>query len=215
MKPHPLSELFDVTIGYRPKSGGTDGSDLGIPISALDHDREFIDEFPVPAPGRLWFGGLEPVDSVARSNNYYVQEGDVLFLARGSRRIAAPVLPNYVQPWPPEWGRTMVLYYFFILRPISDKVLPDFLAWSINEGPLHASIEALAEGTLVQKVSVKDFRELEITVPPLKTQRHILEIYELALRERRLTERLGNLRREYAAGACNQLLRYINKQEES
>lgn len=215
MKTKPISELFSVTIGYRPRTGSSDGSDLGIPISALDHDREFIDEFPVPAPGRLWLGNLEPVESAARTSDYYVQEGDVLFLARGSRRLATPVLSGYVQPWPPEWDRTMVLYYFFILRPVGGIVLPAFLAWLINEGPLRSSIEALSEGTLVQKISVKDFRELEVPVPPLETQRRILEIYELSLSERRLAERLGDLRREYAAGACEQLLRNTNKRKKS
>ena len=213
MKSFLLSELFDVTIGYRPKSGGADGPDLGIPISALDHDRVFIDKFPVPAPGRLWLGDLEPVASASRTSNYYLREGDVLFLARGSRRIAAPVLPGYVQPWPPVWDRTMVLYYFFILRPVSDEILSAYLAWSINEGPLRSSIEALAEGSVVQKVSVKDFRELKINVPPLETQQRILEIYELALQENRLTERLAELRRQYAAAACTQLSQEIIKRK--
>lgn len=215
MKICKMSDLCSVLIGYRPKSGaGDDGTDLGVAISDLDQDREHVDAFPIPALGRLWLGNLEPVEAETRKTEYFLREGDVLFLSRGQRRIAVPILEDYVQPWPPDWDRTIVLYYYFILRPQTSAIFSDFLAWLINEGPLRSSIDALAEGTLVQKVSVRDFRELSVPVPPLEVQRQVMKLYELSMQEQRLAELLASRRREYAAGLCEQILKQaINRKE--
>lgn len=199
-----MNELCSVIIGYRPKSGsGGGGDDLGIAISDLDQSRGHVDAFPVPAHGRLWLGDLEVIDADTRKSDYYLREGDILFLSRGQRRIAVPIAKEYVQPWPPDFDRTIVLYYFFILRPKSDRIRAEYLAWAINEGPLKPAIDAMAEGSVVQKVSVRDFRDMKVDVPPMEVQNRLVKLYELSVREQRLHERLAVRRREYAASICS------------
>ena len=203
-----LNELCSVIIGYRPKSGsGGSGDDLGIAISDLDQDRLHVYAFPPPASSLLCLVDLQPLDADTRKSDYYLREIVFLFLSRGQRRIAVPIVKEYAQPWPPDFDRTIVLYYFFILRLTSERILPEYLAWAINEGPLKPAIDTIAEGTVVQKVSVREFRELAVDVPPLEVQHNLVKLYELSVREQRLHERLAARRRELATAMCRRLLK--------
>ena len=207
MKTVPLSDLFDVQIGYRPRDDGDGEEMFAVSISDLDYERQHVDQFPVPGPGRLWLGDLGAVRSDARKMSYGLCHGCVLFLSRGHRRVAVPITERYVQPWPPTWDDTLVLYYFFILQPKADMISPEFFAWLVNDGPLQVSLDAMASGSHIPSVSKRNFVELEVPVPPRAVQDRIVSIYELAIREERLGQRLAELRRRQADAYCNQLLK--------
>lgn len=202
-----LGDLFEVQIGYRPRDPLDGAGDtLAVAIADLDYDRKHIEEFPVPGPGRLWLGHLATVELESLKSSYGLTEGAVLFLSRGHRRVAVPISENYVQPWPPLWDQTVVLYYFFLLLPKSDIIRPEFFAWLVNEGPLRQQIDAMASGSHIPSVPKRDFVDLAVPIPPIEVQEKLVRVYELALQEQRLAERASELRRLLVNAACDQIL---------
>ncbi len=208
MKKVSLAQLVDLQIGYRPSSTQTQtgGLDFAIPVAALDSDREHIDEFGVPGPGRLWVASLDAIDAAAGKPEQRLQEGTVLLLSRGRRLAAVPICEGYVAPWPPPWGRAVVLYYYYILFPKIKWIGPRFLAWLLNHGPLKLEIEKAAQGGVMPYLKSHELLELEVLLPPLDVQTAVVEAYELMLVEQRLHERKTALMAEKADAICNMIL---------
>ncbi len=207
MKRVPLGELVDLHSGYRPPSTQTQvgGHGHAISVSAMDSDREHIDKFDVPGPGRLWTFDLEPLEEGAGKPEQRLAEDTVIMLSRGRRLGAVPVCPGYVQPWPPV-GNAIVLYYFYILRPDLQQIGPRYLAWLLNDGPLKTEVERVAQGGTLPYLKSQNLLELEAPLPSLETQQQIVAIYELGLREQRLTERKINLIAQRTDAICHTIL---------
>ena len=203
----PLGELVDLQSGYRPPSTQTQvgGQGHAIHVSAMDSDRDHIDKFDVPGPGRLWTYELEPLEEGAGKPEQRLTEDTVIMLSRGRRLGAVPVCPGYVQPWPPV-SNAIVLYYFYILKPDLQRIEPRFLAWLLNDGPLKSEVERVAQGGTLPYLKSQNLLELEVPLPSLETQQQIVAIYELGLQEQRLNERKNILIAQRTDAICQTIL---------
>jgi restriction endonuclease S subunit len=117
---------------------------------------------------------------------YMLREGDVLVKAKGQNHLAA------VSQAPQE--PVLVTSQLIIIRLASSDVLPEYLAWYINQPSAQQRIDRLSVGSNIRHLSVKQIGELEIEVPPIKTQEIIVNLYRLRLKEQRLVDRIQNLR---------------------
>lgn len=178
-----LGDIARIQIGYqqRKRSGpGHVGSHRIIQISDIDRT------------GRLSTAKLEAATPVGDPARYLVSEGDVLFLSRGSRMVAVPVLE------PLE--NTIASYYFYIVRVEADAVLPEYLAWYINQAPARKALRQQRLGSHVKMIPVTSFHTLQIDVPSAQTQRAVVELERLRLREREVAQRLAEARKRLICG---------------
>lgn len=176
-----LKKITDIRNGYQfrgrvePLDLVTDDGAAGplppgvvrvIQIKDIDDDR------------RLHAADLTPVRIDADPEMYEARQGDVLFLARGHRLFATAIT---------EPVRDAVATgYFFILRPKTDKVRPEYLAWYINQPPFQAVLRTYMKGTHQPLVSRKDVEDLRVEIPPLETQDAITALDDLRVREQHL-----------------------------
>jgi restriction endonuclease S subunit len=115
-----------------------------------------------------------------------LEKGDVLFISRGPRKQAAPIN---------DWlENAIATSQFFILRP-AGTVLPEYLAWYINQRPAQRYIEEHSTGTSVTLINLEALKTLPVETPPMETQTRIAQIHQLSLRERELVEAIQNRRR--------------------
>ncbi|GIX04594.1 MAG: hypothetical protein KatS3mg114_0463 [Planctomycetaceae bacterium] len=137
-----------------------------IQIKDIDDDR------------RLHTGDLTSVQIDADPEKYEARQGDVLFLARGHRLFATAIT---------EPVRDAVATgYFFILRPKTDKLRPEYLAWYINQPPFQAVLRTYMKGTHQPLVSRRDIEDLKIEIPPPEVQDAITALDDLRVREQHL-----------------------------
>lgn len=190
----PLTDLASISIGYQHRGELVTAATVGpyrlIQIKDIDREGRFLDQFAVPADHRLWTGSLYMVNPKGSVDAYAVQEGDVLFLSRGARYFAVPLVRPYVEPFPDSWDGIIAAYYFYILRPKAGKVSPEYFAWALNQTRLQTEMDAISQGSHMKMIGKTEFANLAIDVPPLATQRKIVEIHHLALKERRLTNQI-------------------------
>ncbi|MEI6351312.1 MAG: restriction endonuclease subunit S [Verrucomicrobiota bacterium] len=133
---------------------------------------------------------IEPNEPV--SAELCLRPGDVLFPNRGTRTTA--IAYRFDEP------RTIVGSQFFIVRADTTLLLPEFLAWFLRTDESCRHFESRRKGSHVQTVQRQDLAELEIPLPPVETQRKIVQAADLAAVERQLTERLLDLRRQLIGG---------------
>ena len=129
------------------------------------------------------------LSSVGIGEKHLLKEGDVLFAAKGTKNFAAWYKDKDI----PAVASTS----FFVIRLIDNfhnKILPEFLAWYINQPISQRFLKMRARGTSMVSISKAALEELEIPVPEIKTQQTILKISHLSITEKELTRKIGILR---------------------
>jgi restriction endonuclease S subunit len=114
-----------------------------------------------------------------------LKQGDVLFKSRGSSHTAL-VMGEIDED-------VIAVSQFFILRP-KEKLLPEYLAWYINQQKAQQYISLCSAGTAIQHISKKALEELDIPVPDMETQKKIANLYWLSQKEKFLTEQIQKMR---------------------
>jgi len=182
-----LKELAEsVQVGYQARGAveeDTAGSHLLIQMRDLRED------------GTINTASLTRFTPDRMTEQYIVADGDVLLQVRGMKHKAAVVcgLP----------AETLASSHFYILRADRNRVLPGYLAWYINQPLAQSHLLTGAQGagnvTVVTRVV---FESLEIPIPPLEKQYHIVALDRLQWQERELTTRLQAARAQWTSALC-------------
>jgi restriction endonuclease S subunit len=132
------------------------------------------------------YGQLHP-DLVAEgiSERHLLKDGDVLFAAKGTKNFAA-VFENHNEP-------SVASTSFFVIRPADKKVLPQYLAWFLNNHTTQTLLKGQAIGTSIPSISKQVLENLEITVPNIEIQKAILQITKLRNKEKSLKQKIETL----------------------
>ncbi|WP_342450716.1 restriction endonuclease subunit S [Lunatimonas salinarum] len=120
------------------------------------------------------------------AQKHLLKHGDVLFAAKGTKNFAA-VFENHNEP-------AVASTSFFVIRLTNNDVLPQYLAWFLNNHSTQSLLKAKAIGTSIPSISKQVLEQLEIQVPDLKTQNTILQITKLRNREKSLKHQIESLR---------------------
>lgn len=124
-----------------------------------------------------------------------LHEGDVLFMGKGSKPFACTVR-GLTKP-------AVATGMFFILRPDTKLVLPDYLAWVLNqEKSLTSLLIASGTGVAMPVIRRRVLEEFSIPLPPLTIQRKISELQRLMAEEKDLLCELAAQREELIRGVC-------------
>lgn len=131
---------------------------------------------------------LSPSDCILKS-------GDILFMARGSRNYAF-LLSACPKP-------ALAAASFFVIRLLSDKVLPVYVSWYLNQDIVQQYLQRYSgRGVHMPVVRRSVLENVEFPLPELETQKKIAELDSLMCCEQNLLERLAAKRRELILAAC-------------
>jgi len=120
------------------------------------------------------------------TEKHLLKDGDVLFAAKGTKNFAA-VFENHNEP-------SVASTSFFVIRPTNNKVLPQYLAWFLNNQTTLTLLKGQAIGTSIPSISKQVLENLEITIPSIETQKAILHITKLRNKEKTLKQNIETLR---------------------
>lgn len=151
------------------------GSCRLIQISDLENDGTFRNHD---------FTRIEPNETVNPS--LYLRPGDILFPNRGLRTTAAVFTDNQ--------ENVLAGAQFFVLRPNSAKVIPEYLAWTLRTTESARHFSSRRKGTLVQTLQRYHLEDFPVPLPPHPVQQKILELDALSRQARRMEAELAALR---------------------
>ena len=120
------------------------------------------------------------------SEKHLLKDGDVLFAAKGTKNFAV-VFESHNKP-------SVASTSFFVIRPTDKKVLPQYLAWFLNNHTTQTLLKSQAIGTSIPSISKQVLENLEITVPGMETQKAILQVIKLRNKEKLLRQKIETLR---------------------
>lgn len=174
-----LNDIAEIRAGHPFR--GSVPEDVNGPVSVIQIKD-------VDWTGKVKWAGLTKTCLEGRKEPDWIQRGDILFVARGTKIVAAYVDEISVP--------CVCSQYFYLLRIKSAGVLPEFVSWQINQQPAQTYLAKSAEGTAQVSVRRSMLEDLSIVIPPLNQQRIIIELSKTASRERELLEALINNREQ-------------------
>ncbi|MCD6389457.1 MAG: restriction endonuclease subunit S, partial [Desulfobulbaceae bacterium] len=137
---------------------------------------------------------------VLSRKDWILQSGDVLFMARGARNYSVILheIPDL----------TVAAACFFIVRVSSEKVLPGYLCWYLNQAPCqHYLNRHSGRGVHMPVVRRTVMENIDIPLPPLETQKIIVNINALMQKEEELTGKLTEKRKTLLTATCLKAVR--------
>ena len=183
-----LSKLVHVQPGYLSR---------GRVHSVPDGTHRLLQAKDLSADGGVRLENAVRFHPERKPELYQVVRGDVLVVARGQEHRAHCIdedLPD-----------TLAAFSFYILRPDLSRILPGYLAWSLNLPPVQAQINAASGGTGIRYIRRQALGNLRIQVPTLAVQHDIERILELWHRIRSIQLRIDEKREQYIQLVCVQL----------
>lgn len=123
------------------------------------------------------------------SEKHILKDGDVLFAAKGTKNFAT-VFENHNEP-------SVASTSFFVIQITTNKILPQYLAWFLNNQTTQALLKTQAIGTAIPSISKQVLENLELSVPDMERQEAILHITKLRNREKSLKQKIELLREKH------------------
>ncbi|OPY79880.1 MAG: Type I restriction modification DNA specificity domain protein [Syntrophorhabdus sp. PtaU1.Bin058] len=193
-----IKDIADIQIGYQFRGKvETDPQGTHKVIQIRDFDEQFS----------LNKENLQTVRLKGDADRYLVNKNDVLFLSRGHRNYAIPITV--------QLNDTVAASYFFILKIRTNKILPDYLAWYINQAPAQEYLYNIARrGTHMPLVPLSAFTGLEIEIPDIKSQSMIVSLSALLDKEKVLLNKLREKRSQLIKTICLKIARQRSDQDE-
>lgn len=181
-----LTEISDIQLGYqfRKKIEPADDGPIRV-IQIRDFDENHI----------LNKENISRVRIDKPREQYLIQKGDVLFLSRGTRNWTAAIGDDLQD--------TVAVSHFFVIKMRNETILPEYLAWYINQPPAQEYLHNIARrGTHMPLVTLSAFKGLFIEIPDMATQHSIIELSRLMEKERILNITLQEKRSLFINAVC-------------
>jgi len=178
-----LADVCTIQMGYSARER-LEEAPIGVPaiqLSDLTQSDDLIDMEP----------NSVNLNRDKIKQRYFASGGDVLFRSRG-RDTTAALLPD---DWP---HLAVIVMPLLILKPNSEVIRPDYLAWSINTAEAQLYLNMNKQGQRISMISRRVLDDLPISLPDLQTQKRIVEASRLAKQAHALESRLADLRFHYA-----------------
>lgn len=185
-----LKDLADIQSGYPFRGAVVAGPpQCGVAVIQM---RDLGEELVPDLREVVWS------DRISVKPTHLVKVGDVLFRGRGN----APA--GYCLRELP--AQCIAAAPLLRLRLRSNVLLPEFLAWYLRQETAQAYFEGNAQGSAMRIVGVDVLENLQIPVVSREKQQKIVALVELSERERKLRQRLGELKSIYVNKVINQWL---------
>lgn len=136
-------------------------------------------------------------------SDWTLQRYDILFIARGFKNFSVLIqeIPHNV----------LAAACFFVVRAQTEKVLPEYLCWYLNQLPVEDYLRRrIGRGVNMPIVRRAVLESIDIPLPPMETQRTVAELNKLIAYEQALLTSLTEKRKTLIAGVC---LKAVQKHE--
>lgn len=164
-----LKEIANIQFGYygQPSKKGT------IPYLQAKHFNEF---------GQYSGENDTFLEEDPKSIANLLQEGDILFVAKGFRFFATL--------YKEELGNAIASSIFFILRTDKTKIIPAYLVSVLNLPKNLLHFQQSGAGSTIPSIRKNELADFTFNLIPLKEQQKVVALQELYLKDMELTNNI-------------------------
>jgi restriction endonuclease S subunit len=163
-----------------------DGNAYVVQIRDIDND------------GYIHWQQIIRTEITGRKSPEWLQKGDVLFAARGGRNVSAFV-GDIDKP-------TVCAPHYFLIQVTDKKVLPEFVAWQLNQKNAQRYFANSAEGSAQVSIRRAILEAIPLVIPSIEKQMAIVGFDNKVKQEKRLLNALIDNRASQMQGIAQALL---------
>jgi len=169
----PLKVYCDLFSGYTFRSPlNVDKTAVGV-IQLKDVDSR---------TGEITYSGWANAPGFSGSARYYLQERDLLLVAKGVNSMAFMYEKDQH-----DYPHVVASGGFIVIRPLAEHLYPPYLLWYLNLPESQLAFKRLQAGTTVLNLSITALHNFTLKVPPLHKQQSIGDTYLLNREHQRLS----------------------------
>lgn len=116
----------------------------------------------------------------------FLTKGDILVAARGTHNYAILIDDGLVGS---GW-HAVAAPHFFVVSLTSHEVLPEYMAWLLNQPQVQRYFEQSSEGTLTKSIRRAVLEDTHIVIPTLQKQQTIVAMAKTLQQEQKTIEQL-------------------------
>jgi len=194
-----LNSIATVNAGhsFRGKIPEIKGTGIYV-VQMKDIDNEYIIN---------WKTVIETGLTERQSTNW-LRSGDILFAARGQRNYAALVDGEINE------RQIVAAPQFYVIRLTQPNILPEYLAWYVNQPIAQKYYLANAEGSTTPSIRRQVLEGTPIVLPSLKQQKTFIELAKTISKEKQLAVRMITNGEKLMQSLLNEICHIQLKQEE-
>lgn len=121
---------------------------------------------------------------VSNKASTLLNDGDILFAARGVNNNA--VLIHRL----PQGKKAVASPHLFVISVLQKDVLPEYLAWFLNQKPSQRYFQRESEGTLTKSIRRTAIEATPVIVPSLQKQKIIIQLAKALQDEQKILHAL-------------------------
>lgn len=185
-----LSDIATVKAGH-PFRGKVEENDDGNAYAVQIRD--------VDAEGNILWNQLVKADITAHRSPVWLNKNDILFMARGIRNVAAHV-DSIEHP-------TVCVPHFYIIQLSDDTdIIPEFLAWQLNQDIAQRYYAKSAEGSAQVSIRRAVIEDTPLTIPDIKKQQAIADFDKCYKQEKQILTALIENRQQQVKAISQKIL---------
>jgi len=165
----------------------------------LDGNGFVVQVKNINVDGRIDLNNLVQTNVQGRRTPEWLEIGDVLFLSRGPKLTAAAVIELP--------GNVVCSPHFFVIELLTKDVLPEFLAWQLNQNHAQRYLKKSAAGSAQVSVKRCFLENVPLTIPRVKDQKVIVNLVNSALKEKYVFTKLIQNRERQLLAITQKILR--------
>lgn len=135
--------------------------------------------------GELQLNDLIQTELTGKKQPTWLQQGDVLFIAKGIRNFAAHVSNNLESVI-----CSPSLFQIRIKPSFKELVNPLFIAWQLNQKPVQQYLRKSAEGSTQINIRKPVLGDVVLSIPDIEQQNTIAKLYQASVKENALLHKL-------------------------
>ena len=120
-----------------------------------------------------------------KNERYLLAKGDLLFAGKGTTYLCKVFDLDIL---------AIASTTLYVIRLTAEDILPDYLCWYLNQPNVMAMMKAQQVGTGTPLIHKQVVEDIEIPIPELETQQHIVELAKLQAREKELYKAIAEKR---------------------
>lgn len=164
-----LEQIAEIKIGY-PGQTEKEGELVFLQVRQFDEN------------GKLNMGAIDYLSRDDKTHYHILKAGDVLFVGKGNRLFAW----CYKEATTP----TVASSSFFVLRPHTNKVDPEYLTAILNAPQTKAVFQQIGGGTNIFSIRKSELEVFQLPVPSMQQQKNIAALTQLHQKDMELTQQL-------------------------
>lgn len=133
-----------------------------------------------------------------KNETHLLQDGDILLVGKGQR--------NFAWTYHKSFGSAMASSIFFVIKPDTSRVIPEFLTIIFNMHQTQSYFQTLGAGSSIPSIRISELEVFTFSLPSMEVQQKTVSIKQLHYKDMELSNKILTEKQKLYQATIKELL---------